>query len=234
MSLQSDGSIQCGWVASNTSTGGAPSTSFTKLKNTSVIPTLGEIAEGWLNKTIGGNGPEDVYQNKIASLASLLGDFYMQGRESIREKTIEECAREAEKNIIEYSEIDILDKTPERDRIARRIRALLSKPESKSISAEITPLYNQTLDNVAAVIRGITVRTIGEGLFKNAAIEAILNMKVTSLSIPDLVDEVYRAGDEHLSMLGDADRAPFILAMVDILYRATGVLDEKGTRDGAG
>lgn len=38
--------------------------------------------------------------------------------------TIEACAQEAERNIIEYSEIDLLDTMPERLRIARRIRAM--------------------------------------------------------------------------------------------------------------
>lgn len=41
-----------------------------------------------------------------------------------RNEAIEEAAKEAERQIIEYEEIDILDKTPERLRIARRIRAL--------------------------------------------------------------------------------------------------------------
>lgn len=35
----------------------------------------------------------------------------------------EACAAEAERSIIEYAEIDVLDTTPERLRIARRIRA---------------------------------------------------------------------------------------------------------------
>jgi len=35
----------------------------------------------------------------------------------------EACALEAERNVIEYAEIDVLDKTDLRDRIARRIRA---------------------------------------------------------------------------------------------------------------
>ena len=35
----------------------------------------------------------------------------------------EACAVEAERALIEYAEIDVLDKTPERSRIARRIRA---------------------------------------------------------------------------------------------------------------
>lgn len=34
------------------------------------------------------------------------------------------CDKEAERALIEYAEIDVLDKTPERIRIARRIRAL--------------------------------------------------------------------------------------------------------------
>lgn len=48
-------------------------------------------------------------------LATLLRD--------VREEEREACAREAERNIIEYAEIDVLDTTPERLRIARRIRA---------------------------------------------------------------------------------------------------------------
>jgi hypothetical protein len=44
----------------------------------------------------------------------------LRAREDMRER----AAAEAEQRIVEYSEIDVLDKAPERDRIARRIRRL--------------------------------------------------------------------------------------------------------------
>lgn len=49
----------------------------------------------------------------------------------LRAETIEACAREAECAIIEYTEIDVLDRTPAKDRIARRIRHLANAKGSK-------------------------------------------------------------------------------------------------------
>ncbi len=50
-------------------------------------------------------------------------ELHAQRREA-RLAAIEECAKEAERSIIEYATIDVLDTTPEKHRIARRIRAL--------------------------------------------------------------------------------------------------------------
>ncbi len=46
------------------------------------------------------------------------------GKRTTAEDMRERAAQEAERALIEYAEIDVLDKTPERIRIARRIRAL--------------------------------------------------------------------------------------------------------------
>lgn len=57
--------------------------------------------------------------------------------EEARLEIIEQCAQEAERSLIEYSEIDLLDTTPERLRIARRIR-FLKGPRSETAQVKET------------------------------------------------------------------------------------------------
>jgi hypothetical protein len=70
---------------------------------------------------------EPLGENRACPLCQLWCRAHAAGKR----EGIEAAARESERALIEYSEIDILDTTPERLRIARRIRALLQIEEKK-------------------------------------------------------------------------------------------------------